>query len=96
VFNSRQQKNIFLFTKSKPDLGPTQPPIQWVPGVLSPGIKQPCPEADYLLLSSAEVKNVEAIYQLPHMSSWRGPFCLRLRVKPTQLGPIDKASVLKK
>jgi hypothetical protein len=24
---------------SKPALGPTQPPIQWVPGALSPGVK---------------------------------------------------------
>jgi hypothetical protein len=24
---------------SRPALGPTQPPIQWVPGVLSPGVK---------------------------------------------------------
>jgi hypothetical protein len=25
---------------SRPALGPTQPPIQWVPGVLSPGVKR--------------------------------------------------------
>jgi hypothetical protein len=25
---------------SKPALGPTQPPVQWVPGVLSPGVKR--------------------------------------------------------
>jgi hypothetical protein len=29
---------ICLFSiASKPALGPTQPPVQWVPGVLSPG-----------------------------------------------------------
>jgi hypothetical protein len=27
-------------------LGPTQPPIQWVPGALSLGVKRPGPEAD--------------------------------------------------
>jgi len=25
---------------SRPALGPTQPPVQWVPRVLSPGIKR--------------------------------------------------------
>jgi hypothetical protein len=25
---------------SKPALGPSQPPVQWVPGVLSPGLKR--------------------------------------------------------
>jgi hypothetical protein len=24
---------------SRPALGPTQPPVQWAPGVLSPGVK---------------------------------------------------------
>jgi hypothetical protein len=39
-------------------LGSTQPPIQWVPGVLSLGVKWQGCEADHLLPSSAEVKNV--------------------------------------
>jgi hypothetical protein len=29
-----------LTSVSKPALGPTQPPVQWVPGVLSPGLKR--------------------------------------------------------
>jgi hypothetical protein len=29
-----------LPSASRPDLGPTQPPIQWVPGALSPGVKR--------------------------------------------------------
>jgi hypothetical protein len=39
-------------------LGPTQPPIQWVLGALSLGVKQPGSEADHSPPSSAKVKNV--------------------------------------
>jgi hypothetical protein len=35
----------------------TQPPIQWLPGVLSLGLKLPWREADHSSPSSAEVKN---------------------------------------
>jgi hypothetical protein len=35
-----------------------QPPIQWVPGALSLGVKRPRCEADHSPPSSAEVKNV--------------------------------------
>jgi hypothetical protein len=57
-FDSRQGQEIFLFPiTSRPVLGPTQPPIQWVPGALSPGLKRPGREA----LSGAEVKNGGAV-----------------------------------
>jgi hypothetical protein len=36
--------------------GPTQPPIQWVPGTLSLGVKRLGREADHSPPSSAEVK----------------------------------------
>jgi hypothetical protein len=49
---------IFLFTTaSRMFLGPTQPPIQWVPGALSLVVKRPGREADHSPPSSAEVKN---------------------------------------
>jgi hypothetical protein len=49
---------IFLFTiVSRRALGPTQPPVQWVPGALSLGVKRPGREADHSPPSSAEVKN---------------------------------------
>jgi hypothetical protein len=52
-------------TTSRPNLGLTQPPIQWVPGALSPGVKRPGREADHSPPSSAEVKNGGAIPPLP-------------------------------
>jgi hypothetical protein len=69
-FNSQQGK-IFLFsTVSRPTLGPTHPPIQWVLGALSLGVKQQGLEAEHSPPSSAEVKKGGAIPPLRHMSSW--------------------------
>jgi hypothetical protein len=57
-FESRQGLGIFLFTTaSRPALGPTQPPIQWVPEALSLGVKRSGREADHSPSSGAEVKN---------------------------------------
>jgi hypothetical protein len=40
-FDPRQMQRIFpLASVSRPALRPTQPPVQWVPGVLSPGAKR--------------------------------------------------------
>jgi hypothetical protein len=44
-------------TVSRPALGPTQPPIQWVLGTLSLEVKRPGREGDHSPPSSAEVKN---------------------------------------
>jgi hypothetical protein len=55
-FDSWQGLGIFLFTTvSRTALGPTQPPIQWVLGALSLGVKRPGREADLSPPSSAKV-----------------------------------------
>jgi hypothetical protein len=63
---------IFLsFTASSPALGPTQPPIQWISGAISLGIKRPDREAEHSPPISAEDKNGGVILPLPHVASWR-------------------------
>jgi hypothetical protein len=65
---------IFLFTTaSRTALGPTQPPIQWVPGALSLGVKRPGREDNHSPPSSAEVKECMELYlHSPNTPSWRG------------------------
>jgi hypothetical protein len=47
-----------LASTFRPALGPTQPPVKWVPGVLSRGGKaQPGRDVDHSPQSRAEVKN---------------------------------------
>jgi hypothetical protein len=47
-----------IFSASRSALGSTQLPIQWLPGVLSPGVKRPGREADHSPPASAEVKKM--------------------------------------
>jgi hypothetical protein len=39
-FDSQQGKIFLYFTASRLVQGSTEPPIQWVPGDLSPGVKE--------------------------------------------------------
>jgi hypothetical protein len=55
----------FFFISSTPALGSTQPPIHWVPGALTPGVKWLGCEADHSSPSSAEVKNVWSYTSTP-------------------------------
>jgi hypothetical protein len=47
----------FTFTASSPALEPTRPPMQWVPGDITLGIRRPGREANHSPPSSPEVKN---------------------------------------
>jgi hypothetical protein len=63
VFDFRRGLGIFLFTTaSRTALGPTQPPIQYVPGARSLWAKWPEREADHSPPSSAGVKECVELY----------------------------------
>jgi hypothetical protein len=51
-------KNFLFSTSSKPAVGSTQPPIQWVTGAHSPVVKRLGREADRLPSASAAVKKI--------------------------------------
>jgi hypothetical protein len=71
--DSLRRLGIFPFTASRMALGLTHPPIQWVPGTLSLGVKRPGCESDHSLPSSAEVsKCLELYFHSPNTLSWRG------------------------
>jgi hypothetical protein len=57
-FAFQQGEGFFLFANVfRPALGSSQPPIQWISGALSSGVKRSGHEDDYSPPSSAEVKN---------------------------------------
>jgi hypothetical protein len=35
-----EARDVFYFTDSRPPLGPTQPPIHWMPSAIFSGVKQ--------------------------------------------------------
>jgi hypothetical protein len=53
-----------LATASCPNREPTQPPNQWVPGALIPGVKRPGRVAGHLPQSSPEIKNTWSYLRL--------------------------------
>jgi hypothetical protein len=56
IYNSCYRHHIG-YIKSRPPLGLTQSPIQWVPGALFLGVKRPGCEANHSPPCSSEVKN---------------------------------------
>jgi hypothetical protein len=73
-FDPRRGLGISLFTTaSRTVLGPTQPPIQWVPVALFLGVKRSERVADHSPPSSAEVKGwVELYLHSNNTPSWHG------------------------
>jgi hypothetical protein len=58
VRSPAEAKDFPLRSVSRPALGPTHPPVQWVPGVLFPGVNaRPGRDADHSPPSNAEVVN---------------------------------------
>jgi hypothetical protein len=60
-FDSRQrQRDVLISIRSRPSLGPTQPPRQWVQGAVSLGVKRQGCESDHSPSCSVEVNNCGA------------------------------------
>jgi hypothetical protein len=51
-----REKYVSFSTSSRPVLGLTQPPVQWIPVAFPTEVKWPGHEADHLPPTSAEVK----------------------------------------
>jgi hypothetical protein len=64
-------KNFLFTTSSRPVLNPTQPPIQWIPGALSPGVKRRGVKLTTHLQLVLRSKIRGSIRPLPHTRSWR-------------------------
>jgi hypothetical protein len=80
---SRQELGIFLFTTvSRPALGPTQPPIQWIPEALCLEVRWPAREAQHSPPSSAEVNNAWSYTSAPQyaFTTWCHEYQLHFRV----------------
>jgi hypothetical protein len=64
----RLESRIFS-TSSRPAPGSTQPPIQRVPGALSPAVKRPGREADHSSPANIEVKKICGYTSTPSYAS---------------------------
>jgi hypothetical protein len=60
-------RNLLFSVTSRPALGPTQPPMEWVSRALPRWVKRPGHETEDLP-RSIEVNNGGAIFRFPHTS----------------------------
>jgi hypothetical protein len=74
-FISWRGQEIFLFS-IPPTLAlePTHPPVQYVLGAVSLGVKQQGCEADHSPPSSSKNKNDGAIHPFPHIPTWHSVY----------------------
>lgn len=57
-FDCKQGQQIFLFSQpSRPALGHTQLPVEWIQGVISPGVERSSLQSDHSPQSAVEVRN---------------------------------------
>jgi hypothetical protein len=82
-FESRQEPGIFLLTTaSRQPLGPTHPPIQWVPGALFLWVKRLGREADHSPPSTRVYLKVSGLAAWGENCKWYSPLPLRAVVSP--------------
>jgi hypothetical protein len=62
---------VAYLTSSRPSMGPTQSPTQWVAGVISPVAKRQEREADHPSPTGAEAKKKWIYTSAPPKPSWR-------------------------
>jgi hypothetical protein len=89
-FSPGQVKNFLFSTSVIPAPGFTQPPIQWVPGALSPGIKRQGREAKHSSPTTVEVKKIWIYTSSPHTPSWRSALLVKHSDNFTFCGVFDK------
>jgi hypothetical protein len=84
--DSRRGMGIFfLWTTFRPAPEPTQPPIQWVSGELTPGVKWPGVKLTTHLLLVPRSRMRGAIPPPPNTSSWRGGYFSKGTILPLLL-----------
>jgi hypothetical protein len=64
-FQARAVCFFFYCTASRPAVSSTQPPILWIPGATSPGVKRTWREADHSTPSVTYMKKTGAVPPLP-------------------------------